>query len=403
MSNRHRTVIIGVQGTLQLLAAMTAIRHREKQFPDVINHYILVIYDLFSKERDIAFVKAIFDLSSLWDFDAKIFLDAPMMKKVIRGFYTRKKKIDILHKIIGVSRVDEVYLCRNYIGSVSNFILNAYPDSIKITYGDGYGTVSHRKFFEKLRYKSNNIIHQGINEFKTKFKEAIFFILGWKFDIIEFDLALLSIPIDYCGGYLRSIPHEFIPLEVLHGVLDQAKKTVQDIYGDYVKEKIGSQMVDLLLLTSTFSESKYSSEEKEVDLYINRVLNSVSSGSLIVIKEHPRNSSNVSNLLKYKLLNLGFKVYCFNDQDFNFIPIELSIGLIKPNLVVSFTSSATIALALFEDVKQIPIHPEQVLRKFIFSESVDSMIDYQIILTDSLLRIKGGWLGGQAIWSRRTD
>ena len=403
MKNRHRTVIIGVQGTLQLLAAMTAVKHREKQFPDVTSHYILVVYDLFSKERDTAFVKAIFDLSSLWNFDDKVFLDNPTMRRVIRGFNTRRKKIDLLHQMIGVSEIDEVYLCRNYIGSVSSFILNAYPNSVKITYGDGYGTVSHKKFFEKLRYRNKNIIRQGIHNCKKNCKQAVFFILGWEFKTIEFDMALLSIPVDYCGGYLRSIPHEFIPLDILHGVLDQAKKAVQDIYGDYVKEKIGSQIVDLLLLTSTFSEAKYSSEEKEVNLYISRVLDSVSSGSLVVIKEHPRNSSNVSNMLKDKLVDLGFKVYCFNDQDFNFIPIELSIGLIKPKIVVSFVSTAATALALFENVKHLSIHPEQVLRDFLSPESVDSMIDYQIILADSLTRINEGWLGGQEIWSRSMD
>ena len=403
MINQHRTVLIGVQGTLQLLAAMTAVQHREKQFSNVTNHYILIVYDLFSKERDAAFVEAIFNLSSLWNFDAKVFLDAPMMRKVIRGFYTRAKKIDILHKIIGVSRFDEVYLCRNYIGSVSSFILNAYSDSVKITYGDGYGTVSNRKFFDELRHRDKNIIKSSLNKIKARFKEAIFLVLGWEFKTVEFDLALLSIPIDYCGTSLRSIPHEFIPLEVLHSVLEQAKETIHGLYRNYVKEEIGLQSIDLLLLTSTLTEAKYSSEEKEVNLYVNRVLDYASSGDLIAIKEHPRNSSNVSDILKTKLLDLGFRVHCFSDQEFNFIPIELSIGLLNPKLVVSFVSSAAVVLALFKNVKQVPIHPEQVLRDFIYPESVDLMIDYQIMMADSLTRINEGWSGSQTIWSRDID
>ncbi len=397
---KERTAIVGVQGTSQLLAAITAIQYREKQFPNSTNHYILVVYDLFSKEKDPEFVKSIFALSNLLRFEHKIFIDELTVKKILRTFKSRKNKISKLHQLLGVDRVDEVYLCRNYIGLGSSFILNAYPSAIKITYGDGYGIVSEKDFFENFTYSQNKLFSDRVFSIKNKIKEKILNVLGWSFKSLEFDLALLSIPIDYSGTYLKSIPHEFIPISILENLIIQARIYVEDLYQDYVKEKLSNKSVDLLLLTSTFTESKYSSEDDELDLYLSRIPSFLSVGSFIVIKEHPRNSSHVSTRLKNRLSEKGFRVCCLNDKEFNFIPIELSIDIINPALIISFSSSAPIVLGLFSNYEHISSHPKEILEKYLFHEVLASMIDYDNILIECLHLIKEGWYGGRPLWVR---
>jgi Alpha-2,8-polysialyltransferase (POLYST) len=400
MSISERTIIVGVQGTSQLLAAITAIQYRENQFPDSKNDYILVVYDLFSKEKDSAFVKAIFSLSNLLTFKNKIFIDGFTIKKILRTFKSKKNKIDQLHQLIGVNQADEIYLCRNYIGFGSSFILSAYPMAVRITYGDGYGIVSEKSFFERFTYRHHNLINRCISNFKKQTKQSIFKFLGWDFTPLEFDLALLSIPVDYSGTYLKSTPYEFIPISVLEHLIIRAKNYVKNSYQHYVTDKLLDKNVDLLLLTSTFTESKYSSEDDEIELYLSSIPSFLKAGSFIVIKEHPRNSSNVSNRLRMALLEKGFEVCCLNDKEFNFIPIELSIDMINPALTISFSSSAPIVLELFSDYEQIASHSRETLKKYLFPEVLASMIDYDNILAESLDSIKKGWRGGTLLWSR---
>lgn len=398
--NQKRNIIIGVQGTAQLLSAITAVQYRERQFSNYENRYILVVYDLFSRERDPDFVNSIFKLSSIWNFDRKIFLDDIAIKKITRSFCSKVKKFNLLHEIVGLSKVDEIYLCRNYIGFGSSFILNSYPEAMRITYGDGYGTVSKQKFFENFSYQQIGFLQNLIHGLKRNFKRKLFDSLGWSFKTLEFDLALLAIAVDYCGGYLKSIPHEFIPLSVLEDVLDRARTIIKHEYSHYVESKINSERVDLLLLPSTLTESGYTSEEKEIELYLSGILPYLSEGDAIAIKAHPRSSSNVLKGLESKLLQLGFKVYVLSEQEFNFVPIELSISLINPKVAVSFGSSSPIVMSLFDDIQQICIHSEKLLIDCIFPGSVESMIDYQTILTESLESIKGGWFGGKVLWTR---
>ncbi|MEB3291575.1 MAG: polysialyltransferase family glycosyltransferase, partial [Synechococcales bacterium] len=286
-----RQVLLCVQGTAQLLAAIAAAKYREQLFPNQVTEYILVVYDLLAQQQDSAFTQAIFELAEPWQFSHKVFLDASTLNQLVKSFQPRSKKIQKLQDLIGVRRVDEIYLCRDYIGYGSNFLLNAYAQATKITYGDGYGFVCSRTFFEKYTYISQTGWQRLVDSWQQRFKYSLKRFMGWELPTLQFDLALLTIPVDYCGEYLRQVDHQFVPLQVLEKILQVTREAIAPRYTQYLQTVLEGSAIDLLLLTSTFTEANYACLENEVALYINRIQSLVTPGSTLAIKPHPRTSA----------------------------------------------------------------------------------------------------------------
>jgi Alpha-2,8-polysialyltransferase (POLYST) len=398
-SNR-RQVLLCVQGTAQLLAAIAAAKYREQFFPHQTTDYILVVYDLLAQQQDSAFMQAIFELAMPWQFSRKVFLDAPTLKQLVKSYQSRSQKIQKLRDLIGVAQVDEIYLCRNYIGYGSNLLLHAYSQAKKITYGDTYGIVCRRAFFEQYAYMQKNPWKQIWNRGVRTVKDSMKRLIGWELPMIEFDLALLTTPIDYCGGYLSQIEYEFIPLSILEHVIQTTRKAIASKYQSSLQMLLGDRPIDLLLLTSNLTESNYTCLENEVALYVDPVQKLVPCGSHIAIKPHPRASAGTAERIQAELIALGYSVDCLIDQEFNFIPIEVVIPFLQPRLIASLGSTAAINLALFSDINQVALHDESLLQRYLNPSAIAMMLDFQHSLSACLDKIEQGWRGGEILWSR---
>jgi hypothetical protein len=165
-------------------------------------------------------------------------------------------------------------------------------DSKKYTYGDAFGLVgqkdSARELYPLSLYgKARSIVRN--------------FLLGGP-KKIEFDCAVLSLPIDFSGVYLESIPlavparsHLIKLVKNFFAVLNELESYIQEL------KLFLAQDIGKLYMLSNLSGSGLCTVDAEIALYLEIIYENSQIGETLFIKPHPRSGFEVLNELERKL------------------------------------------------------------------------------------------------------
>lgn len=378
--------LLTVQGPLQYIAGYIAFRWNNPPLSDVED--VLLLYDFLSApqiEDQIAEVVRTISTSSPWA--RVVFVSGREMRSLMRSRYSHS--IRRLRTLIGGDHFDEIYLARDHIGHGSPLLLNAYPTARKLSYGDSFGLVGQRESLGALEAPVSI-------QMQLRFLLRRLLLGGPRH--IGFDGAVLSLPIDMSGSYLRSVElivpsktHVLACMEQVYGTVPDLRSYCQTLC------KAGPPDKSQLYLLSNLSGSGLTDERREVELYAEVIRERSPLGGTVYLKPHPRSTFDVLDGLVGRLEH-DFQLIVVDDRRFARMPVELWIDLIHHCEVVAMFSTSAINLKyLFSKQVIMPLTEARIVR-YLDPAATHHVSSLYRMMRESLVNLDT-WDGSSALWS----
>lgn len=315
-----------------------------------------------SRSPDPEFYKVLGSISEAYKWDGKAILQEESIPDDIFSYIQNRSELvkkvkNQIYNATGKQSFDCIYICRNWQWA-PDAILQGYGDNAEIIFfGDGFGCLDVRK---QKWYKQ-----------------------GSRFN------AILPIIHSIDRGY-ESVEEKNLQLNI--SSKENCMKALNKINNRQNIWKLENiSQGGLLVNTSSLTESgNLRNPETEINLYVEQVLKI--SGKVrkkgIIIKPHPREAFNQGRGLKQKLLSLGEKAICLNEEQelLKYVPIELIYQAIKPKLTFSPALSYS-SLNLKYLFNAITIPPNFWDLEFSQPEAWENFIRSYLDLSTALVRL----------------
>ena len=402
--------IVTCQGSIQLITAFSVMAHREKVEGIAINDYenYLVIYDLYAPAEQIDdFINLIKQIAnSLCNWKAIVYISAENLATIAAKLHHTKNSaiFAIVHNWVGTNTASEIYLSRNWQFG-NELLINTYKSAYKICYGDSIGlyfsanssaffarqevlpvTKKQRLFYFLVKLPKQLIRHR-LNQIQEK--------LGLKtlLKTIEFDHGYFALP-DVMGE-IPSMSYEKINIRCL---LATVHALIDIVDADYVN-RINTEIADAplaVLLTSNFSEAGRMSYENELSAYVQFLSSAnLTTGTVLVIKPHPRDNLQKIQQLRDQLSGLFSKIIILSEPELFFLPFEVfflkafisSYVFPQPevcSIQVFAFSSACLSLKLLFNVRSIVGFGENITPQSFYKDYVEGRLEHERALTKAL-------------------
>ena len=316
--------IVTCQGSIQLVAALSVLDYREQE-QNSGNRYenYLVIYDLNSPPGQIdAFAALIREMAKLiCDWKAIAYITPEQMKEMLGSSKSTKPSLYFqrVYKLVGTDTTDEIYLSRNWQFG-NQLFTNAYHSAEKICYGDSIGIYFAPD--SKAFFLPQSLPKQLLTKLFKQSVDRTRSILGSTvLRSINFDRGYFTLP--YILGEKPPMPVTVTDKASLLKVFVRLKGLLDRDYISQLRQQIGGAPVSILL-TSNFSEAGRMSLEREIDAYSKFFNNrKIERGSVLIIKPHPRDSSQKMTALSQALSKLFKKIFVLTETKLFFIPFEV--------------------------------------------------------------------------------
>ena len=388
--------IVTCQGSIQLVTALSVLNYRERE-QSSSNRYenYLVIYDLNSPPEQIdAFVNLIEAMAQLvCHWKKVVYLTSQQIKDLERNSSSTEPSVYFsgIHQLVGTDTADEIYLSRNWQFG-NQLSINAYRSAEKICYGDSIGIYFAPD--SKAFFVPQSLPKQLLTKlFKKPFDRTRSIFGSTILHSIGFDRGYFTLP--YILGEKPPMPVTVTDKASLLKVFIQLKDLIDRDYVSQLRRKIGDAPVSILL-TSNFSEAGRMSLEREIDAY-SKFFESrkIPPDSVLIIKPHPRDSSQKMAALSIALNKFFHKIFVLADTKLFFIPFEvfftaafLDDNLNLTNKVEVFAfSSACLSLKLLFDVPSFVGFGSQITSEFFTQDYAPGRIKHERDLQAALTKI----------------
>ncbi|MBN8560856.1 MAG: hypothetical protein J0L70_10055 [Leptolyngbya sp. UWPOB_LEPTO1] len=388
--------IITCQGSIQLIAALSALLHRG-QLRDSQNY--LVIYELYAPEQQhYEFATFIEQMArSICEWEAIVYLTPDQLNAIGHKLdSTRPAQIySQVHRWLGLDRADEIYLCRNW-QLTNQLLLNAYPSAYRVCYGDGIGlyfsehsAVVRRPFtppptrdqiFDWTWWKLRSLWHRIRERLKLK----------TKLYSLPFDIGYFVLP-DIFGETPPMPSVKLAPVQLLN-LFEQFTSFVDDDRVAEIQSIIQDSPVSILL-TSNFSEGERLPQAREIHAYYEFLSShSIPSDSVLIIKPHPRDDPNKIKELQKLCSHLYREVILLTDSNLFFLPFEIfflkAFTQKKQNIRIFAVSSAFLSLQLLFDLPSFIGFGADLTTQSFYPDFVDARLEHEQTLHEACYRLQ---------------
>ena len=404
------TRIVTCQGGIQLIAALAALSSRESEQKHLGDEYqyedFLVVYDLYAPHGQLEeFARFVVKMAlAACNWKAVIYLKPEQMDELAASLDVSTTPIVLarVHELVGITKADEIYLCRNWQFG-NRLMINAYREAEKICYGDGIGIYFSEAYF--LPTVVNNgrglksMIMGKLRRLKNSLKDRVRPVpppesvappeivnkasVSAVLEEVDFDIGYFLLP-DILGETppmkTRLVRREFTSriFRKLAGALDA------DHIAD--KYKFISRVPTVVLMTSNFSEAAKMSGEKEIVAYrefLGRL--KLPRESTLIIKPHPRDSEEKIQELGRALSDLFSNVVLLTDPNLFFVPFEIFLmqtfrceneKALRDLKIVTF-STACLSLEVLFNLGPIIGFGSEIVSKFFYEDYVRGRIRHE--------------------------
>ncbi|HTL89373.1 MAG TPA: polysialyltransferase family glycosyltransferase [Leptolyngbya sp.] len=399
--------IITCQGSIQLIAALSAMFHRDQslhrdrsfhrdQSQSLPDQTYLVIYELYAPERQHhQFAAFIQQMASIYDWTAIVYLTPDQLHTIGHQLdSTPPHRIyHTVHQWIGLDHADELYLCRNW-QFTNQLLIDAYSSAYRVCYGDGIGlyfsehsAVVRRPFtppptsdqlVDWTKWKARSFWHRIRERLKLKTK-------------------LYSLPFDVGYFVLPEILGETPPMPIvqlessnLFELFERFTSLIDLNQITGVQTAIEHSPVSILL-TSNFSEGDRLSQSQEIEAYQSFLRSQeILPNSVLVIKPHPRDDLNKIYRLKEILSHLYREIIILTDPNLFFLPFEIFFlkafhqNSKSSHVRVFAVSSAFISLKLLFNVSSFIGFGIEITTRYFAPEFVAARLEHEQTLQKAI-------------------
>ncbi len=391
LKTENHSCLLAIQGTIQFVAGYISLLWYEKEILKNDSETVLLIYDTCTPQENESLLRdAINNLAAVRNWKSVIFIDAEEMRLIsLNQYATCIKK---LQNKIGKSSFENVFVQRDFGSFGTELILNAYSKSVHIEYGDSFGLVGNQS---DTRVYFSDIWRSPLMYFKLFAKRIVF---GYSPNRYTFKFSILSMPIDWSGTYLDDKNLIVPDIDFVKNIVFDLSKKLQDLTS-YCKMLVCdiSEESQLYLL-SNFANSGFSSPENELKLYEDIVISTAKKGGTIFIKNHPRGSNAILDLL-YKKLKMDYDVRIINDVTLSMYPIELWTLLIQKCKVYPIFSTCVISLAYFHNKKVVMPLNRKNIEKYIYKSKIVDTLQSESMCSEVIAKLNY-WDGNCPLWKK---
>ena len=282
--------------------------------------------------------------------------------------------------------------------------MNAFPDALRVVYGEGLGQVSEKKYslalaagasIEEAHRAARGRSNLEHRRFRSVVKGVVRKAAFGAPRVFDADLAALIIPMDQTGSALADNPLTVVPkrvaLEVIadcKGVLPELAKYSRDILTN-------TPAPHYVMLLENFADADMMSFEDETAMYEAVVRQYIPRGATILLKTHPLSIAPIETAVDARLS--GEYAVRVIPQDLGRYPMELWSDLISSCEVISMMSYCGISLAYLYDKSTICPLDFEVVQRFFPERAWDRMRDVALLYHGQLRNLET-WDGTSILW-----
>jgi hypothetical protein len=374
--------ILSVQGPIQFIAGYISLMWELSYLNKSEKYEIaIVMHDFLSEDNAVRNMKSVvFKLAiTLGESNIKI-LDHDVLASLSKLRYS--KRLVEIRKFLELETVDLIVISRDFCGLGNLLLLNSYPSAKKITYGDSLGLVGN--------FVSEFGESKPLLSFLRRVKKILVNLIKGSGDQIKFNSAILVLPLDWSGTYLKEMPL-FVPdknfvTKIFNKCTDVLNS--EEKYKNLCDEfKIHGK----LFLLSNLSQSGLCSEENEIRLYEEIIRKSCSLDDCIYIKPHPRAPFRIIEGLICRLSKTN-KIYSLSHPDLDGYPVELWTFFLKNNLIFPIYSTSSINFKYLYDIDVKFSLNQDVISKYIYPTKKNEVYKNHLKIINSIEKMTG-WDG----------
>lgn len=382
--------LLAARGPSQFIAGLNAMEWHVKHIQGLnenVDYYLLLygfgvqndnLYDITQRMSQIREWKNIYILNE--EIESDLLNDNNLIKQ-----------IDKLKKFINEDYFNEIYLSYDH-GGIEGMLMNIYHKSQNIIYGDQFGMLTEESIINQRDslLSIRNIYILIIRKLKRIIKK----VLGIRKR--NFDLAVLATPIDWTDHLINQIPLIIPSRNNILQIIKQIHENMPD-FKEYYMNLIGKSPADTYLyLLSHFNDNKEMTSENEIKMY-NEIIHKFSpSGSTILLKPHPRTSSDFFYKL-IPLLEKDYEVKTVTNDKYSGLSIELWIHLIANCTIVNLISSSCINIKYLYGKSTINALDEYFIKKYAYHDAQELLLKYSLMNTEVVNRLEN-WDGKSVLW-----
>jgi len=277
-----------------------------------LNITLIVNHPGISQEINDEQANICLELLSSFDYSVKIrAIPWGQISNLVSTNNLIKTSIEV-KKILGDDiEFDEIYYGQDVTGLMYQILCTAYPNALKICFGDALGMVKERHVHLSLL---------GITVEKTE-------------ERFNPDKAALVLPIDESGNFLKNTSLIVCPKAIVQQILDKLILSSNNLQ-NYITKLIAEykNYRKYLLLTENYSEANFIGFERETNMYCSIIKKYCEPDGVVFIKSHPGETLPRNDSIKRKLQH-NFNVVEL-DKIFKRYPIEIWKDLVRNSTVL---------------------------------------------------------------------
>jgi Alpha-2,8-polysialyltransferase (POLYST) len=292
--------IVAVQGSIQLAAAVVAMRTRQAEQYQTNRNYEdhLIIHDLACPEDQChEFVECIRYLGqTIHSWQSIRYVRKPEIKAILHSYPNDSNaRQAALRDMLDIDVADEIFLGQNRL-PWNHLLDTAYPSARLFCYGDGIGLNFTPEYYLPKKRNFHSRSPGWVRRVMTKLGGS-----KWSQpspstvppNSVEFDRHYLLLPNHFDEKlapqqFSQESPDDYLAIFEKFGdyIPEGAKDTI-----DRLNDSLLHAKNVVILLSSNFSETNRMAIDKEIEHYLNMATRcSESPDALLVIKPHPRDS-----------------------------------------------------------------------------------------------------------------
>ncbi|MGH9970097.1 MAG: polysialyltransferase family glycosyltransferase [Pyrinomonadaceae bacterium] len=398
------TRIVTCQGGIQLIAALAALSSRESEQKDSGYEYkyedFLVVYDLCAPhgegEEFFLFVRKM--ALAVCNWKAVIYLKPEQLDELAArlDMSSRPTILARVHELVGATKADEIYLCRNWQFG-NQLMINAYQGAEKICYGDGIGIYFSEAYFSPAVGNNGmglkSLVRRNLRHLKNSLRARVSPVAAPEVVNRNSNIAALA-EVDFDLGYflLPDILGEEPPMKTRLVRKELTERILRKLAGaldaDHIADRYRyiSRVPTVVLMTSNFSEAARMSGEKEIVAY-RKFLERLKfpRESTLIVKPHPRDSEEKIQELGRALGHLFSDVVLLTDPNLFFVPFEIFLmqtfrgeteKALRDLKIVTF-STACLSLEVLFNLGPIIGFGNELVSKFFYEDYVRGRIRHE--------------------------
>jgi hypothetical protein len=402
MSRTHRRIVT-CQGSIQLVAATAARRHRlrEENQRDHDWEDYLVIYNLAAPSgQDGEFVQILKEMATCLGAWKRIvyFSDGELSALARRVSDSAPRAVfQRVYERVGTAEADELFLGKDWqIGNV--LFMNAYRAARQVCYGDGIGMyLTEDRFNPSTR---RQVVPARRRPLRASARRALALLrhglerrAGLRISVEppRFDIGYMLLPDAFTTPPMPTVR---LDRHLFSRIFDELRPLITS---DDVAElrRLASREAVSVLLTSNFTEGRKMTREAEIEAYREFVVRDSPARSILVIKPHPRDDRQKIEQVRAVLSREFDRVIVLTDPGVFFLPFEVVFRevLLQPaserqRPAIFTVSTACLSLEAVMGVRCHLGFGDAMVRRWFAEDWVESRVRHERELREAVNRVR---------------